>query len=97
MLPSLAFTIGEPLGLDTYVMLASEEPLADPSILVGEPVRSGTAPATSSPLAATAAEVNAGRRAARLATPARWRIERVTLRSRRPAEAPASPAANPAR
>lgn len=76
-----AFEVTEPYGLDTYVLLSTDEPLPNPSILAWDGVR---APAWSKPL--TPLEellllTITGARATRMLVPSRWSIERLTLES----------------
>jgi hypothetical protein len=72
--------IAPPYGTDTYMLLTTDEPLADPSILQWDGVR-GTPPETRTALARLLALTSSRRRGTRVVTPATWSIERVVLES----------------
>lgn len=74
-----AFEADEPYGIDTYMLLSTDEPLHDPSILEWDGVRRPRAPR--SPLEELLAMTVAGTRATEVVTPATWSIERLSRES----------------
>ena len=82
LLQGSAFEASEPYGVDTYVLLSSDEPLPNPSILEWDGVRAGAKPATA--LEELLLLTASGSRAKSLVTPASWSIERVSFESIRP-------------
>jgi hypothetical protein len=82
---TMDFSIGEPFGVDTYFLLATEEALSNPAVLDFDGVRSkggtrGGLP--QDPLTQLLDETGAATRAPKPApVPVRWSIERLTLRS----------------
>jgi hypothetical protein len=79
------FQAAAPFGVDTYFLLTSEEPLANPAILEWDSVR-GEPPETKSELEKLLLLTAMGTRGQPIATPATWSIERLTresVRSRR--------------
>ena len=85
--PSLAlgakFSIAPPYGVDTYFLLATDEPLADPSILQWDGVRSPM-PSTKTALERLLALTGSTQRGGSVLTPATWSIERIVIESFRP-------------
>jgi len=85
--PSIAlgakFTIAPPYGADTYLLLTTDEPLADPSILQWDGVRDPT-PAAKTALERLLALTGSTRGGASVLTPATWSIERIVIESVRP-------------
>jgi hypothetical protein len=77
------FRIAPPYGVDTYFLLATEEPLADPSILQWDGVR-GPMPPTTTALERLLALTGSTQRGGRILTPATWSIERIVVESVRP-------------
>jgi len=75
--------IAPPAGVDTYFLLSTDEPLANPSILQWDGVR-GPMPATATALERLLALTSSTGRGVRVVTPATWSIERVVLESIRP-------------
>jgi hypothetical protein len=74
------FEATEPYGVDTYILLSTDEPLPDPSILEWDGVRAVPAhPATA--LEELLLLTASGSRAKSFATPAAWSIERVSFES----------------
>jgi hypothetical protein len=78
------FSVGPPFGLDTYILLLSEEPI-DPNLLPASGVvsKSGTR-GNSSPLANLLANVGNSRSRGidkPLAVPATWSVQRLIFRS----------------
>jgi Caspase domain/Domain of unknown function (DUF4384) len=81
-IPVAAFEVAPPYGVDTYVLLTTDEPLPNPSILEWDGVRANpTRPST--PLEQFLIEIGYGTRS--IVTPANWSIERVTWESAGPA------------
>jgi len=77
------FRIALPYGVDTYFLLATDEPLADPSILQWDGVRSPR-PSTRTALERLLALTGSTERGGSVLTPATWSIERVVIESLRP-------------
>jgi hypothetical protein len=75
--------IAPPYGVDTYILLATDEPLANPWILQWDGVRGPTVkPATA--LERLIAVTGSAERGTRVVTPATWSIERIFIESIRP-------------
>jgi hypothetical protein len=71
-----------PFGLDTYILLASEEPLPDPFVLEFDGIRSrGKGSEGGSKLAALLYGVGTASRGPSASTPLNWSIDRIILRS----------------
>jgi hypothetical protein len=85
-----SFVVTEPFGVDTYFLLATDEPLPDPWVLEWKGVRAhGLQEQT--PLAKLLASTGGARRsAAPAAIPAAWSIERTPFVSVDPGTAPAA-------
>lgn len=77
------FEIAPPYGVDTYFLLATDEPLADPSILQWDGVR-GPTPRATTALERLLALTGSTERAPHVLTPAAWSIERMVIESVRP-------------
>jgi hypothetical protein len=77
------FEVAPPYGVDTYVLLATDEPLVNPSILQWDGVR-GPAVKPATALERLIALTGSGQRGARVVTPATWSIERIVIESVRP-------------
>jgi uncharacterized caspase-like protein len=77
------FEVAPPYGVDTYILLATDEPFADPWILQWDGVR-GPMPATTSALERLVALTGSTERGTRVLTPATWSIERIVIESVRP-------------
>ena len=77
-----AFEVSEPYGVDTYVLLSSDEPLPNPSILEWDGVRAAAQPTTA--LEELLLLTASGSRAKSFVTPASWSIERASYESVRP-------------
>jgi uncharacterized caspase-like protein len=75
--------IAPPYGADTYILLATDEPFADPWILQWDGVR-GPMPATKTALERLVALTSSTKRGAAVLTPATWSIERIVIESVRP-------------
>jgi hypothetical protein len=74
------FEASEPYGIDTYVLLSTDEPLPNPSILEWDGVRAAPAqPRTA--LEELLLLTASGSRAKSFATPASWSIERRSIES----------------
>lgn len=72
------FEASEPYGVDTYVLLSTDEPLPNPSILEWDSVR--TAPAHPATALEELLQLTAsGSRGKSFVTPASWSIERVSF------------------
>jgi hypothetical protein len=72
--------VGEPFGIDTYFLLASEEPLPWPEALEFSGVRQDTRGGLDS-LGRLIGRVGDGTRGGPVAVPANWSIDRLVLRS----------------
>jgi hypothetical protein len=72
-----------PYGVDTYILLATEEPFADPWILQWDGVRRPL-PATTTALEHLVALTSSASRGAPVLTPATWSIERIVIVSTHP-------------
>jgi hypothetical protein len=83
------FEITPPYGVDTYILLATDEPFADPWILQWDGAR-GPIPATTTATALErlAALTSSASRGASVLTPATWSIERIVIESIRPPAGP---------
>lgn len=80
------FEVIEPYGVDTYFVLATDEPLPDPWVLEWDGVRGQRA--AHSPLEELLTATGApSRSAARVRTPSNWTIERATFTSAAPRRA----------
>ncbi|MGA8807097.1 MAG: hypothetical protein WB973_04405, partial [Thermoanaerobaculia bacterium] len=77
------FSIAPPYGVDTYFLLATDEPLTDPSILQWDGVRNPMPPARTA-LERLLALTGSTERGASVLTPATWSIERIVIESSRP-------------
>jgi len=75
--------VAPPYGVDTYVLLATDEPLSNPWILEWEGVR-GPAVAPKTALEHLIALTGSAERGVRVVTPATWSIERIVIESVRP-------------
>jgi len=75
--------VAPPYGVDTYVLLATDEPLSNPWILEWEGVR-GPAVAPKTALEHLIALTGSASRGVRVVTPATWSIERIVIESVRP-------------
>jgi hypothetical protein len=77
--------VGPPYGSDTFIMITTEQPLADPRVLEGEAIRTRSvrSPSNASvgPLAELLRRASAHVQEAIVATPTTWSIERLTIRS----------------
>ena len=76
---SSSFEIAPPYGIDTYILLTTDEPLPNPWILEWDGVRA--APPNASPLEQLLMMTAAGTRTAPFLTPSNWSIERVVYES----------------
>jgi hypothetical protein len=72
------FEASEPYGIDTFVLLTTDEPLPDPAILEWDAVRSAKPTTALEELLVLTAS---GSRAKSCVTPASWSIERVSYES----------------
>jgi hypothetical protein len=85
-----SFDVTEPYGLDTYFLLSTDEPLADPWILEWDGVRGS--PAATTPLEELLIRTAGARAPAQpVRIPSRWSIERLLLESVRAPRAKESP------
>jgi hypothetical protein len=76
-----AFRIMAPYGRDTYFLLSTEEPLANPSILAWDGVRGSAIPRPRTGLETLLWLTATGTRASRALTTSRWSIERLVITS----------------
>jgi hypothetical protein len=77
-----SFTVTEPYGVDTFLMLTSATPLADPSVLEGEAVRGRAASrGLDDPLTRLLAQTGSGTRGTMTSTPTEWSFERLSVQS----------------
>jgi hypothetical protein len=72
-----------PYGIDTYILLTTDEPLSNPWILQWDGVR-GPAVKPGNALERLLALTGTSQRGARVLTPATWSIERIVVESVRP-------------
>jgi hypothetical protein len=79
--------IAPPYGVDTYVLLATDEPFADPWILQWDGVR-GPMPPTATALERLVMLTSSTKRGAPVVTRATWSIERIVIESVRPSVGP---------
>jgi hypothetical protein len=81
--PARLFTIGPPYGVDTYILLVSEQAIPDPTVLEFEGVRTRGAQkaGVSSGLEGLLTQVGAATRGPTPTTPTNWSIQRMSLRS----------------
>ena len=79
--------IAPPYGVDTYFLLATDEPFADPWILQWDGVR-GPSPPTATALERLVVLTSSVNRGAPVITPATWSIERIVIESVRPSAGP---------
>jgi hypothetical protein len=80
------FEVAAPFGVDTYFLLASDEPIDDPDVFEFDGARSRSAerrPSTQSPLSTLLSGVGGGRRglAVSASVPTGWSLERFSLKS----------------
>ena len=76
------FTVDQPYGVDTFLMLTSATPLADPSVLEGEAVRrSGLTSGTQDPLTRLLAQTGSTTRRVQTSTPTEWSLDRLIVQS----------------
>jgi hypothetical protein len=78
------FSVSEPFGVDSYFLVATDEPIDNPDVFdfEGARTRGGVHPAYADPLTAMLSEVGAPTRAPKpRQVPAQWSIESVTIRS----------------
>lgn len=73
------FEIAPPYGIDTYVLLTTDEPLPNLWVLQWDGVRS--APETTTPLERLLAVTSSARRGTRIVTTPNWSIERLVIES----------------
>jgi hypothetical protein len=90
-LPGDPFPVGDPLGTDTYVLLTTSSPLADPSALEfkGVVTRGAKSATPSDPLEELLDATSAGTRSASRPTPTNWSVQ--TMKTQSLSEAPATP------
>jgi hypothetical protein len=74
------FSVGPPFGLDTYVLLTSEQAIPDPDGLAFEGVRT-RGEESSSPLASLLMSLGGATRGPQPITPADWSLQRMFIRS----------------
>ena len=91
-LPGDPFPVGDPLGTDTYVLLTTSSPLADPSALEfkGVVTRGARSATAADPLEELLDATSAGTRSAARPTPTNWSVQ--TLQTQSLSEAPTTPA-----
>ena len=77
------FEVTPPYGVDTYVLLSADEPLANPWILQWDGVRAPAIKPTTA-LERLIALTGTSGRGTRVVTPATWSIERIVIESVRP-------------
>ena len=87
-LPGDPFPVGDPLGTDTYVLLTTSSPLADPSALEfkGVVTRGARSATPADPLEELLDNTSAGTRGAARPTPTNWSVQAMKTQS-----LPASP------
>jgi uncharacterized caspase-like protein len=77
------FEVAPPYGVDTYILLTTDEPLPNPWILQWDGVR-GPMPAATTALERLLLLTSSTERSAGVLTPATWSIERIVIESVRP-------------
>jgi Caspase domain len=76
------FTVSEPYGVDTFMMLTTATQLADPTVLEGDAVRARESTrAAADPLTRLLAQTGSGKRGRSTSTPTDWSFERLTIQS----------------
>ncbi|HSY50262.1 MAG TPA: caspase family protein [Thermoanaerobaculia bacterium] len=80
---SAKFEVAPPYGVDTYILLATDEPFADPWILQWDGVR-GPKPTVTTALERLVVLTGSTERGTGVLTPATWSIERLVIESVRP-------------
>jgi hypothetical protein len=92
LLPGDPFPVGDPLGTDTYVLLTTSSPLADPSALEfkGVVTRGAKSATPADPLEELLDNTSAGTRGAARPTPTNWSVQ--TLKTQSLSETPQTPA-----
>ena len=88
---NVRFSVTEPFGLDTYILLTSVTAIPDATVLEFDPVRrrsGGSERGSSHPLQRLLGTVGSATRSAKVEVPADWSIERLAVRS---VAAPAQP------
>jgi len=90
-LPGDPFPVGDPLGTDTYVLLTTSSPLAEPLALEfkGVVTRGAKSAAIMDPLEDLLDNTSAGTRGASRPTPTNWSVQ--SLKTQSLAEAPSTP------
>jgi hypothetical protein len=92
-LPGDPFPVGDPLGTDTYLMLTTSTPLADPSALEfkGVVTRGARLATATDPLEELLDATSAGTRSATRPTPTNWSVQTLQTQSRKEAPANSKP------
>jgi len=76
------FAVSPPLGVDTFFVLSSEEPIPDPGILNFSGVRTrGNPEGVHTPLSTLLFSLGGGARSERKPVPLNWSIEKISVRS----------------
>jgi hypothetical protein len=85
--------VGDPLGTDTYLMLTTSTPLADPSALEfkGVVTRGARLATATDPLEELLDATSAGTRSATRPTPTNWSVQTLQTQSRKEAPANSKP------
>ncbi|MGH7485571.1 MAG: hypothetical protein ACREMY_08210, partial [bacterium] len=83
IVPGAKFNVSPPYGVDTYVLLTTDEPLPNPWILQWDRVR-GPAVKPVTALGRLIALTGSSERGTAILTPATWSIERIVIESMRP-------------
>jgi hypothetical protein len=77
-----SFTVTEPYGVDTFMMLTSATQLPDPTVLEGNAVRSrASSRGSDDPLTRLLAQTGASSRGVTTPTPTEWSFERLSIQS----------------
>jgi hypothetical protein len=79
------FTVSEPYGVDTFVMLTTASQLADPTVLEADAVRTrGKRDDPNDPLSRLLRQTSSRKRGLSIFTPTDWSLERLTIESTAP-------------
>jgi hypothetical protein len=76
--PKKLFWVGEPLGVDTYVMLVTNEPIPNPDVFNQPGVRTRGAKSTAIQNLLNIGSLTRGE----LITPAEWGIQKLVIKSK---------------
>lgn len=81
---NVRFTVSEPFGIDTYILLTTATAIPDATVLEFDPVRKRSAAGErgeTNPLQRLLGSIGSATRGAHMEVPANWSIERLAVRS----------------